>query len=439
MDLHRNHPHGKKHCTFIDLFAGCGGLSLGLFRAGWNGLFGIEKDSFAFETLATNFLQKESRYKFDWPNWLPKTPLNLSDVLSTYQVEFTKKLPQLDLLVGGPPCQGFSSAGRRDPHDPRNQLLSLYLEAVHLLQPKFILIENVKGMTIGFAEKENPSAVINYSKQLIEALSNHYTVWTAMLNSSDFGVPQSRRRFIIIAQDKNIAAKWDPFKHLEEKLPTFLRVRSLHDKMTSRSALSDLEITRNGTIPSHETPRFQEICYIAPLTHYQLQMRDGMITPPSCTRLARHCEKIENRFAEIIELCHQDGHLNTSLRKNDRERFGLLKKAIRVLDPDQPAPTITSMPDDLLHYSEPRTLTVRENARLQSFPDWFDFKGKYTTGGHLRRKEVPRFTQVANAVPPLMAEAIGEMILEHAELCRDKEAYAPAEERDFNNSLNTSR
>ena len=68
------------------------------------------------------------------------------------------------------------------------------------------------------------------------------------------------------------------------------------------------------------------------------------------------------------------------------------------------------MPDDLLHYSEPRTLTVRENARLQTFPDWYSFQGKYTTGGHLRKQEVPRFTQVANAVPPLAARAIGEML-----------------------------
>ena len=103
--------------------------------------------------------------------------------------------------------------------------------------------------------------------------------------------------------------------------------------------------------------------------------------------------------------------MNTSISTEVRARFGLKKRALRVLDPDRPSPTITSMPDDLIHYSEPRTLTVRENARLQSFPDWYSFQGKYTTGGHLRKKEVPRFTQVANAVPPLVARAIGEMLL----------------------------
>jgi DNA (cytosine-5)-methyltransferase 1 len=104
--------------------------------------------------------------------------------------------------------------------------------------------------------------------------------------------------------------------------------------------------------------------------------------------------------------------LNTTISSDLRARFGLKKKALRVLDPDRPSPTITSMPDDLIHYSEPRTLTVRENARLQSFPDWFSFKGKYTTGGDLRAREVPRFTQVANAVPPLVARAIGEMMID---------------------------
>jgi DNA (cytosine-5)-methyltransferase 1 len=128
--------------------------------------------------------------------------------------------------------------------------------------------------------------------------------------------------------------------------------------------------------------------------------------------LARHSDNIADRFQEIIKLSHAEGRLNTSISDEMRALFGLKKRALRVLDPDRPSPTITSLPDDLLHYREPRALTVRENARLQSFPDWFSFKGKYTTGGHLRRKEVPRFTQVANAVPPLVARAFGEMLIE---------------------------
>ncbi len=110
-------------------------------------------------------------------------------------------------------------------------------------------------------------------------------------------------------------------------------------------------------------------------------------------------------------MCKKQNRSNKQLSLEMREHFGIRKTATRVLDPQKPAPTITSMPDDLIHYSEPRTLTVRENARLQTFPDWFVFRGKYTSGGERRKREVPRFTQVANAVPPLLAEMLGEMLL----------------------------
>jgi DNA (cytosine-5)-methyltransferase 1 len=112
-------------------------------------------------------------------------------------------------------------------------------------------------------------------------------------------------------------------------------------------------------------------------------------------------------------MCREEGRSNRQLSPEMRAKLGITKMATRVLDAALPAPTVTSMPDDLLHYSEPRTLTVRENARLQSFPDWFVFKGKYTTGGHRRRMEVPRFTQVANAVPPLFAEILGHRLKNH--------------------------
>jgi DNA (cytosine-5)-methyltransferase 1 len=147
------------------------------------------------------------------------------------------------------------------------------------------------------------------------------------------------------------------------------------------------------------------------ITAFQKFLASGAETTTDL-RLARHAPEIRDRFAEIIETCHAEGRLNTSISAETRLRYGLKKQALRVLDPDRPSPTITSMPDDLLHYKEARTLTVRENARLQSFPDWFEFQGKYTTGGELRRTEVPRFTQVANAVPPLAACAIGQVLVE---------------------------
>ena len=120
-------------------------------------------------------------------------------------------------------------------------------------------------------------------------------------------------------------------------------------------------------------------------------------------RLARHREDVRARFARIISECRQGVRMDDESRKTYR----LKKHRIYPMAAGQPAPTITTLPDDILHYSEPRILTVRECARLQSFPDWFAFKGKFTTGGDRRTKECPRYTQVGNAVPPYLARAIG--------------------------------
>jgi DNA (cytosine-5)-methyltransferase 1 len=110
----------------------------------------------------------------------------------------------------------------------------------------------------------------------------------------------------------------------------------------------------------------------------------------------------------LINTCRK----GVQLSRGDREKFKLGKISITPLAPDKPAKTLTTLPDDLLHYSEPRIPTVREQARLQSFPDWFEFKGKFTTGGNRRARECPRYTQVGNAVPPLLAEVTGKAILE---------------------------
>jgi DNA (cytosine-5)-methyltransferase 1 len=392
---------------FIDAFAGCGGLSLGLMQAGLEGRFAIEHDKFAFETLKSNLLAPRGKYKFRWPRWLPKRPIGIGALLSKHERELRKLRGQVDLLVGGPPCQGFSSAGRREHDDPRNRLFRDYLKLVDLIKPKAVLIENVRGFTMDF---EPDAKITNYADKLRQLLSEKYDVYEELLNLSEFGVPQSRTRYFLIAVEPGLCAS-SPFDMLREKLPTFLRRLGISAPVSSSAAISDLELGKCGRRSSRECPGFDEINYVKPLTRFQKLMR-GNGRKPTDLRLARHAPKIAGRFAEIIELSHDEGRLNTTLSDEVRAKYGLKKRALRVLDPDRPSPTVTSMPDDLLHYKEPRTLTVRENARLQSFPDWFWFRGKYTTGGHLRKKEVPRFTQVANAVPPLVARAIGELMVE---------------------------
>lgn len=396
----------SKQLTFIDAFAGCGGLSLGLMQAGLLGKFAIERDSFAFSTLKANLLSKAAPFKYSWPRWLPKEPLSITSLLGEYGKELTALAGSVDVLVGGPPCQGFSMAGRRQHDDPRNQLFAQYLHLVEIIKPKIVLIENVRGFTMDFAVGEN---VTNYADALKAVLSDDYKVYERLLDLSQFGVPQARTRYFVIAVRSSVSTA-DPFKLLESRTPSFLRALGISAPISSSNAISDLELDRCGTEPSKDTKGFDQIAYGRPLTRYQ-KLMNGSGTTPGDLRLARHSDEIAQRFQEIIDLSHAEGRLNTSISTEVRERYGLKKRALRVLDPDRPSPTITSMPDDLIHYSEPRTLTVRENARLQSFPDWFAFQGKYTTGGHLRKKEVPRFTQVANAVPPLVARAIGEMLV----------------------------
>ncbi|SUU90738.1 DNA (cytosine-5)-methyltransferase 1 [Aminobacter aminovorans] len=316
------------------------------------------------------------------------------------------------MLAGGPPCQGFSHAGRRRSEDPRNRLFEAYLDLVAAIRPNIVLIENVKGFTSDFVS--NKGEIKNFAQALKDRLDADYDTTSAILRASDFGVPQVRPRFFLIGVRRELSAAEHLgalFAQMRGRTAEFLRARKMPLAPSSRDAISDLEVAHNSTSESTETAGFRQTNYRAPRTPFQIAMRDGHSGAPSDLRLARHSPEIQERFSSIIKSANEEGRLNVSISAEVRRAHGLKKMAIRVLDPLSPAPTITSLPEDLLHYAEPRALTVRENARLQTFPDWFQFKGKYTTGGLRRRTEVPRFTQVANAVPPILAEQLGISLL----------------------------
>jgi DNA (cytosine-5)-methyltransferase 1 len=322
----------------------------------------------------------------------------------------------IELLAGGPPCQGFSQAGKRRLDDPRNMLFESYLELVEILRPRLILVENVQGFKSDFKLPKR-SQRTNFAIELERRLSADYDVKSMVIRACDYGVPQIRPRFFLIGAQKSAGVRAEiesSEDFLEGNVSSFLSERRLPRWPNSSDAISDLEIARNGTVPSKESVGFEAIAYRSPLTRYQKVMRTGHTGQPSDTRLARHRSEIRQRFASIIKACKDENRLGVTVSSTIRKKYKLKKMAIRVLDPKQPAPTITSLPDDLIHYSEPRILTVREIARLQSFPDWFRFRGSYTTGGHRRRREVPRFTQVANAVPPLIAEQFGFVLIDIA-------------------------
>ena len=397
---------------FVDAFAGCGGLSLGLKRAGWRGVFAIEKDPFAFETLTANF-SPDGPWSYDWPAGIERRAWDIEELLSKRAESLEALAGEVELLAGGPPCQGFSCAGRRRRDDPRNALVDAYAELVKTLRPQLVLLENVRGFATGFT-CESTGVKVNFATALEECLTPEYDVATAILRASDYGVPQVRPRFILVGAAKELEqgrAIEGFFDDLRADAWSFLHERGLSCETPARDAISDLEVERNGRVPSPDTKGFDATAYAGPKTAYQRAMHEGCDGSPSDLRLARHRESTTTRFEALIEASREEGRLNVTVSPETKKAHGIKKAAIRVLDPMRPAPTVTSLPDDLIHYSEPRTLTVRENARLQSFPDWFSFRGKYTTGGDRRAREVPRFTQVANAVPPLLAEQLGVRLI----------------------------
>jgi len=402
----------KYQGTFIDLFAGCGGFSLGLMNAGWNGLFAVEKDTMAFETLRHNLVDGD-RFQHQWPEWLEKESTTIEDLITNHSKELSELKGKVDLIVGGPPCQGFSMLGLRNHDDPRNRLTEKYLEVVSLVKPKFIILENVKGFDSVFddegASHEPYSTIV---KRSFEDLG--YKLTSKMVSADQWGVPQRRFRFILLAIRKDIASCPDEvLRALESSRTEYLSSKGLPvDRSVSvHEAISDLEMLGKELIPVTDTKlkSYKQIQYQEPskLSGYaKLLRKDVKGRAPNSLRLTKHKPSTVEKFQLILNTCGK----GKNLTNDDRERLGIKKQVIVPLAKNQVSPTVTTLPDDMLHYSEPRILTVRENARLQSFPDWFEFKGKYTTGGKLRTKECPRYTQVGNAVPPLLSEAIGSTL-----------------------------
>jgi DNA (cytosine-5)-methyltransferase 1 len=411
--------------TFIDLFSGCGGLTLGLFQAGWRGYFGIELRDDAFLTYKTNFLNGQ-RHSLDWPRWLDQKPWDIADLLSQKRSQIKTLRGTVDLVCGGPPCQGFSFSGRRDPLDPRNQLYLQYIDFVELVQPRVLLIENVLGFTIPHGQKARNARQGSRkgrprqsgAQKLRRKLEESYVVDDCLVHAADYGVPQIRDRYFAIGIRRDLfdaqKAGWAQ-DLIAQARPILLARYDFGDTPnTSRQALHDLEIKdyeRNVIkyVPDstcRTKGSFVQIRYTPPKSQnaYLKAMRSGVNgDAPNSLRLPRHGEAVEKRFQRIID------HFPGGRRLNDEERrrLGLKKMRIVRLEPDAPAHTLTTLPDDLLHYCEPRILTAREYARIQSFPDYFEFHGKYTTGGDRRTRDCPRYTQIGNAVPPLVAEAWG--------------------------------
>lgn len=401
-------PKNRKY-TVIDLFAGCGGLSLGLYQAGWQGLFAIEKNAFAFETLKHNLI--DNKRHFDWPDWLPQTNHDINEVLTNYVGHLKNLRGMVDLVAGGPPCQGFSMAGQRIEDDIRNQLVFSYIQFIDYVRPKMILFENVKGFTYAFDKKKNRDAE-PYSQKVIRELKKlHYNVKDFVIDFSKYGVPQRRKRFILVGIQDTLGTP----DNFEELLMTnrdkFLQKKGLLDSITIKEAISDL-LQANGEYPTPDRKGFMSGLYgNDELTPYEILMRGdypATHTVPDSHSFAHHTEEKRACYKRLLKEYPTRGK---RIDGKAREPWGIHQRGLTVLNPDDISPTITGLPDDYLHYQEPRVMTVRECARIQSFPDWYEIKKKYTTGGKMRKLEVPRYSQIGNAIPPLFAEQAGEILM----------------------------
>jgi len=396
--------------TYIDLFAGCGGLSLGFFNTHkWEAKFAVEKSPDAFETLRYNLIDQKKH--FDWPNWLPQQNHDINDIIEKYGDELRLLRGKIDLVAGGPPCQGFSTAGRRVENDVRNKLIESYVKFIRLVQPKLIFFENVKGFTQKFDKNKIKGRIYSeYVKKSLRRIMKKesfvgYEVYGKLVDFSEFGIPQKRTRFILVGIRKDIKTDFQPkdfFELLLSNRMLFAESKGINVKQNLKEAISDLLRVTVTNCP--DSKGFQSGLYNPALSNYQKLLRNGYIESiPDSHRFAKHSLKTVEKFEYLLRYAIK----GKSLSKEIKEKYNLKKRTIIPLDGLKPAPTITTLPDDYIHYCEPRIFTVREYARIQSFNDWYKFRNKYTTGGIQRTKEVPRYSQIGNAIPPLFGEQAG--------------------------------
>lgn len=356
----------KSNYNAIDLFAGCGGLSLGLSKAGFNILYANEINESTSSTYNLNLIEKQKHETF----------LDVRDIstVSTSEIKEAAGNKEIHLVAGGPPCQGFSMAGRRDINDPRNVLFKELLRVVKEIRPPLFLMENVKGILSMQGGK-----VIATIKESFEKLG--YKVKINVLKASDFGVPQDRERVFILGTRLGD----------DELEPT----PDTEKPVTVEEAIGDLAFLGAGNASKEYV--------LPPRSHYQKMMRNGTNVLEN-HMASKHNSTVVKRFSMLKQ--GQKG-------KDLPPEYQTKKMVLVRFSANKPANTVTTLPDDYIHYSKNRIHTVREMARLQSFPDDYVFIGPRTTGGERRRREIPQYSQIGNAVPPILAEKVGSYLFKY--------------------------
>jgi DNA (cytosine-5)-methyltransferase 1 len=458
----------------VDLFSGCGGLSLGLRAAGFKERLAVEKSEMPAETYYHNLIkpiEDVDRWKLEHVGADLSKQVEMGLVVSELgklleRDDLVKSIADegIDLVAGGPPCQGFSMAGRRNPEDARNQLPWQFLKFVEAVKPKAVIIENVSGMKSDFVKHGKRSPFVELQDALRETGSG-YVVQPLLLNARHFGAPQNRPRLFLVGIARDIASKlgitvsgglWSSANDdgrviasedgrprlaprrthfTKPELQRLGRDADRHEELVVGDALFDL-LERKASARSHDYRALLlelDNLVTRKKTNYlknhnkrrhseKVQRRFGfyqMAADRGINKLVlgfpyRHELSLDARFSAIRETYPGPGADGGNGFLEDVETYvrhvqelATKKHSQRALRLHEPSPTVVSLPDDFVHPVEPRVPTVRELARFQSFPDTFEFRAKETTGAHRRRVEVPQYTQVGNAVPPLLAKALG--------------------------------
>lgn len=348
----------------IDIFSGAGGLSLGAEMAGFQVKFAVEKDKRAAET-----------YRYNHPN----TFVLEQDIHNISPLEYLKPEEHISIVFGGPPCQGFSLSNTmtRSMDNPNNSLFEEFVRFVHDIQPDWFLFENVEGFL-----RFEKGGIRNKVKRCFEDLG--YIVNDSILIASDYGVPQHRNRYIMVGNHNGILFEFP---------------KPLETKVTVNEAISDLPILTNGqmdyTLP-YRLPANKA-------SKYARMMRKG--TKRSHQNfVSRNADYVIERYTHIGQGENWKA-IPDGLMQNYANKANCHSGIYRRLRANEPSVVISNYRKNMLiHPFQDRGLSVREAARLQSFPDKFIFKGSLM---HIQQ-------QIGNAVPPLLAKAVFEQISSYA-------------------------
>lgn len=400
--------------NFIDLFAGCGGLSEGFYSEGFNALAHVEIDHIACETLKTRM--RHYRYR-NAENAVLEMDITQADVIDKIQNAINGK--PVDVIIGGPPCQSFSSLGRAKDengmkNDPRNYLFESYVKILNHFKPKLFVFENVTGIL---------TATIN-GKHIIdtifERLSENYQVLfdpkINVLNSANYGVPQIRQRMIIIGVRKDIDVKpqtiYETIKKTHYDPETNETAKGkLKKYVTVRDAIEELPKLKPGKgkkeVSFQSTKSNEFLKYVS-------KNNNGILRDHICRN---HNKKDIERYVAMSKNHWTFQELLENRPDLDHEKKRVFGNSYTVQWWDSPSKTIIAHlykdGNQFIHpdYKQGRTFSVREAARIQSFPDNFVFEGSRTD----------QFKQIGNAVPPLLAKAIAKAIKATLNTIREEE------------------